>query len=200
LKFAYGILSGTIFALAILWTAGLVGYATSLPRGVADQTSHTDAIVVPTGGAGRLVAGLALLKTNMAERLFISGVHSQVTMTSITTRSDAEIVACCVELGRSADDTSQNAKETAAWMAAHDYHSLRLVTGSYHMPRAILEFRHAMPDVRLVANPTFPQHVKVDDWWRYRGTAGLLASEYAKYLLALIRMPFSRASSPGSPP
>ena len=197
---SFRIFGAIVFILAILWSAGLVGFAASLPRTVADKTSETDTVVVPTGGAGRLVAGLALLKAGMAERLFISGVHSQVTLSSIITRANAEIVACCVELGRRADDTYQNAEETAAWMTAHGYHSLRLVTGSYHMPRAILEFRHAMPDVRLVANPTFPQHVKVDDWWRYRGTAGLLASEYAKYLLALIRMPLSRASSQGSPP
>lgn len=200
MTFSFRILGGIVFLVAILWSAGLVGFATAVPRDIADQTSRTDAIVVPTGGYGRLFAGLELLRDGHAEQLFISGVYTGVTLSSLVGDIDFDLPACCVEIGHSADDTFENAKETAAWMAKRDYHSLRLVTGSYHMPRAILEFRHAMPDVRLVANPTFPQHVKVDHWWRYRGTAGLLASEYAKYLLALIRMPFSRASSQGSPP
>jgi uncharacterized SAM-binding protein YcdF (DUF218 family) len=196
----YRIFGGTIFVLAILWSAGLVGFAAALPRDIADPSSHTDAIVVPTGGHGRLVAGLKLLRAGQAERLFISGVYDGVTVSSLVGENAGAATTCCVDLGYSARDTSENASESAVWMAARSYRSLRLVTGNYHMPRAILEFRSAMPDVKLVANPVFPQHVRVENWWRYRGTAGLIASEYAKYLLALIRTPFSRADSPGSPP
>ena len=148
----------------------------------------------------RLAAGLELLQAGRAERLFISGVHDDVTLASLVGESADDLTACCVELGHGARDTSENASETAAWMAERGYRSLRLVTGNYHMPRAILEFRIAMPDVKLIANPVFPQHVRVDNWWRYRGTAGLIASEYTKYLLALVRMLFRSAVSPGNPP
>ena len=65
--------------------------------------------------------------------------------------------------------------------------SLRLVTSGYHMPRAMMEFRSAMPSATLVAHPVFPEHVKVEHWWRYRGTAGLIAGEFTKYLWALAR-------------
>ena len=198
--FSIRILGGGVFVLAVFWSAGLVGFAIAVPRDIADQTSRTDAIVVSTGGHGRLLAGLELLRQGSAERLFILGVHTGLTLSSIVVESDRDLPDCCVDIGHSAGDTFENAQETAAWMTARGYRSLRLVTGNYHMPRAMLEFRRAMPGVRLVTNPIFPQHVKVDDWWRYRGTAGLLASEYAKYLLALIRMPFSSASSQGSPP
>jgi len=196
----YRILGAAIFALAILWSAGLAGYAAALPRHIADRSSHTDAIIVPTGGYGRLLAGLELLRAGRAERLFISGVYDGVKLSNFIGQSVADVDICCVDIGHGADDTFENASESAVWMAGRGYRSLRLVTGNYHMPRAILEFRRAMPDVKLVANPTFPQHVKVDEWWRYRGTAGLIASEYAKYLLALIRAPFSAAPSPSNPP
>ncbi len=197
---SYRIFGAAIFVLAILWSAGLVGFAAALPRDIADPSSHTDAIVVPTGGHGRLDTGLELLRAGLAERLFISGVYDGVTLSSLVGENTAAATICCVDLGYGARDTSGNALESAAWMAERGYHSLRLVTGNYHMPRAILEFRSAMPDVKLVANPVFPQHVRVDNWWRYRGTAGLIASEYAKYLLAFIRTPFNRAASPGNPP
>ena len=197
---SYRIFGAAIVVLAILWSAGLVGFAAALPRDIADPSSHTDAIIVPTGGHGRLVAGLELLRAGFAGRLFISGVYEGVTLSSLVGKNAGAATICCVDLGYGARDTSENALESAAWMAERDYRSLRLVTGNYHMPRAILEFRSAMPDVKLVANPVFPEHVRVDNWWRYRGTAGLIASEYAKYLLALIRTPFSRAASLGSPP
>ena len=197
---SYRMFGGAIFVLAILWTAGLVSFAAAVPRAIPDPSGRTDAIVVPTGGHGRLVAGLELLRAGQAERLFISGVHDDVTLASLVGESADDLTACCVELGHGARDTSENASETAVWMAERGYRSLRLVTGNYHMPRAILEFRSAMPDVKLIANPVFPQHVRVDNWWRYRGTAGLIASEYAKYLLALVRMPFRSAVSPSNPP
>ena len=195
----YSIFGGAIFVLAILWSVGLVGFAASLPRDIADPSSHTDAIVVPTGGHGRLVAGLELLRAGQAERLFISGVYDGVSVPSLVGENAGAATICCVDLGYSARDTYENASESATWMAERGYSSLRLVTGNYHIPRAILEFRSAMPDVKVIANPVFPQHVRVDNWWRYRGTAGLIASEYAKYILALIRTPFSRANSLGSP-
>ena len=63
---------------------------------------------------------------------------------------------------------------------------MRLVTASYHMPRSLMEFRRVMPDVRLIAHPVFPAHVRIDAWWRWPGTASLLAGEYIKYLVAAV--------------
>ena len=132
----------------------------------------------------RYPSSIELLSKDRAKKVFISGVPSQVNVLQIVEESESERIICCVEIGHSAADTYQNALETAAWMEVQGYRSLRLVTGNYHMPRAILEFHRAMPTVTILPNPIFPEHVKVDDWWRFRGTAGLLASEYAKFLLA----------------
>ena len=94
---------------------------------------------------------------------------------------------CCIILGHAADDTVGNAYETAAWINAEGFASLRLVTAAYHMQRAMLEFRRAMPAVLIVPHPVFPDAFKKDQWWRWPGTAHLLATEYTKYLGALAR-------------
>jgi uncharacterized SAM-binding protein YcdF (DUF218 family) len=65
--------------------------------------------------------------------------------------------------------------------------SLRLVTAAYHMPRSLLEFRRAMPEIEIVPHPVFPKHVKQRNWWRWPGSASLIISEYNKYLVALAR-------------
>jgi uncharacterized SAM-binding protein YcdF (DUF218 family) len=55
------------------------------------------------------------------------------------------------------------------------------------MPRSLLEFDRAMPEIDIVAHPVFPVQVKREHWWAWRGTAVLLVSEYVKYLGALVR-------------
>ena len=92
-------------------------------------------------------------------------------------------IECCIEVGHSAGDTAGNADETAAWMGDHGYRSLRLVTSSYHLTRALLEFRLAMPAVTVVPHPVFAETVKQDRWWAWPGTASLIVGEFNKYLL-----------------
>ena len=68
-----------------------------------------------------------------------------------------------------------------------DLRSLRLVTAAYHMPRSLLEFRHAMPEIEIVPHPVFPENFKQRDWWRWPGSASLIVREYSKYLVARLR-------------
>ena len=105
-------------------------------------------------------------------------------------REAPDEIACCVILGHAAESTAGNASETARWMVSEGFHSLRLVTASYHMPRSLFEFREVMPDVTIVPNPVFPGHVKRDAWWRFWGTTRLIAGEYNKYLAARLRAAF----------
>jgi uncharacterized SAM-binding protein YcdF (DUF218 family) len=196
---AVRILLSVFVLLVLLWSAGLLWFAEVTQQGPEQPMLVTDAIVVPTGGSGRLAEGLRLLAKGLAERLFVTGVAEGVERSQLRDRHDATLWACCVELGYEAEDTAANARETAEWMAGRGFTSLRLVTGSYHMPRAMTEFRNAMPGATLVANPVFPEHVKVEHWWRYRGTAGLIASEYTKYLWALARRTFGPGNTQNTP-
>jgi uncharacterized SAM-binding protein YcdF (DUF218 family) len=72
-------------------------------------------------------------------------------------------------------------------MESEGYHSLRLVTASYHMPRSMLEFTRAMPDIEIVPNPVFPEFLQEAPWWQSRRSALLITSEYSKYLATLVR-------------
>lgn len=173
-------------ALVAGWVAGLVLFARSIPREPQQSREKTDAIVVLTGGSLRLEQGLELLSSHLATKLFVSGVHRGVEVKQLIDRSlrSPDIIDCCIVLGYAADHTAGNARETADWMAKEGYGSLRLVTASYHMPRSLSEFRNAMPRVRIIPHPVFPENVKVDEWWRWPGTAILIVGEYNKYLLA----------------
>jgi len=178
-----------IVALAFLWLAGLWRFAANIPAEVKDPDRHTDAIVVLTGGSLRVENGLQLLAAGKAEKLFVSGVYRGVDVTELlrVSRQSPESVACCIVLGHAANDTIGNARETAEWIYGQGYHSLRLVTAGYHMPRSLLEFSRAMPGIEIVANPVFPEFLREHPWWRSRPAATLIIGEYNKYLFASIR-------------
>lgn len=174
--------------LAAVWASGLFVFAEALPGKAEHSDARTDAIVVLTGGSGRVAEGLDLLAADKGRKLFVSGVYKGVDVKSLmqTSRRAPAVLEDRVGIG-TAEDTIANAVETAHWIREQGFRSLRLVTGAYHMPRSLLEFRHALPDVEIVAHPVFPEHVKQDEWWAWPGTAALVASEYNKYLMAWTR-------------
>jgi uncharacterized SAM-binding protein YcdF (DUF218 family) len=180
-----------LLGMPVLWLAGLVWFAETIPEVVEDPSTPTDAIVVLTGGSQRVQVGLRLLADGKAKKLFVSGVYATVDVPALLHAErqapDAAQLQCCIVLGHIADSTFGNAQETATWMREEGYLSLRLVTASYHMRRGLLEFSRAMPDVRIIPNPVFPENVKQGRWWAWPGTFGLIVGEYDKYMYALAR-------------
>lgn len=143
----------------VTWMAGFVWFSMALPQPAG--ATQTDAVVVLTGGAGRIDRGAEALRQGWAAQLFVSGVDRQVRPREFAEqfRIDMPQMYCCVVLGYSATDTITNARETAEWVRVHGYRSVRLVTSDWHMRRARLELRERLPaGVTIVADavPTQP--------------------------------------------
>ena len=179
---------GLLF-IGVIWLCGFLFFAQSLPDTVTMPESRTDAIVVLTGGSLRLETGLDLLSDNKASKLFVSGVHRGVDVQQLLqiVRRFPDAATCCIALGYDADNTEGNAIETAAWLKKENYHSIRLVTSSYHMLRSLAEFRAVMPAIRIIEHPVFPKSFKAKNWWFWPGSTGLIVEEYNKYLIAYVR-------------
>ena len=177
-----------ILALAAVWTGGLLVFQERIVRDQMPR-EQADGIVVLTGGAERLNAGLGLLDDGFGSRLLISGVYERTDADDLrrTTIGSRALFECCVDLGKAALNTRGNAIETSEWAELHGYRRLIIVTANYHMPRSLLEFRCAMPSVELVPYPVMPPDVSLEGWWRRPGTTRLLAGEYTKYVFALLR-------------
>jgi uncharacterized SAM-binding protein YcdF (DUF218 family) len=177
-----------LVTLVLLWLGGFIRFVADLPRAPDHPSRVTDAVVVLTGGAQRMEAGLNLLRQPRADRLFVSGVNPSVSKTMMPTYAEnADLFECCVELGHLAQNTAGNAVEIAGWAAANHVRSLRVVTAAYHMPRTMLELRQRLRGVSLLAWPVSPPGGRAQDW-RSAGTAAVLAGEYTKYLGALVRV------------
>lgn len=147
-----------IFSLLFLaWAIGFLWFVVALPR-PADEAVRTDAVIVPTGGAGRIARGLEVLDKGLAEKLLVSGVDPEVKPGEFAAEfgvSDEEM-ACCVTLGHDAVDTRSNAAEIAKWVAQNEVRSLRLVTTDWHMRRTAGELDRALPDNVTVIRDAVP--------------------------------------------
>jgi uncharacterized SAM-binding protein YcdF (DUF218 family) len=155
------------------WAIGFLWFVLSLP-GPAASGARSDAVIVPTGGAGRIARGLEVLDAGLAAKLLVSGVDPEVKAGEFAAQFDVEPqqMACCVTLGFAAVDTRSNASETAKWVAQNDIGSLRLVTSDWHMRRAAGELDRALP-----------RHVRViRDAVPTEGQFAVLLLEYNKLL------------------
>lgn len=175
---------GAILAV-LAFVAGFWNFAHEV-RADPAPPPHADAIVALTGGSSeRLAAGVRLLKEHRGERLLISGVNRIVTDHELyaVLNVDDELGQCCIDIGRTADDTLGNAAETADWARRRRYTSLILVTDDYHMPRSQTELQLALPDVEIYPYPVRTRWTDPALWRRDIGAAARLGAEYLKYLV-----------------
>ena len=180
-----------IFVVLLIWSAGLMAFAARADRSTpAPDPPSADGIVALTGASGeRIDAALRLLEVGKARRLLISGVGRHVTRAQLqsVTGADQRVFDCCVDLGFQAENTVGNGRETARWARTNGYHTLILVTADYHMPRARLELRSAMPEATVIPYPVATSELKVGDWWKTGPSAERMILEYSKYLAVLAR-------------
>jgi uncharacterized SAM-binding protein YcdF (DUF218 family) len=134
------------FSLVVLfWALGFILFAVTLPRPA--EATRTEAVVVPTGGGGRIERALDLLHLGAAQLLFVSGVDKDVKPGEFRAEYHVSTaaMACCVILGYESVDTRSNAKEISAWVQRRHIRSVRLVTSSWHMRRAAFELSRKLP-------------------------------------------------------
>lgn len=186
-----GFLTMAAGATGILLLGGGFGWFVS--RIANDEITldrNADGIVVLTGAAARIPDAIELLATDHGKRLLITGVHRATSASEIArlTPLYSKYFTCCVDLDRSALNTFGNALEAKRWARQHNFNSLIVVTSNWHMPRAMAELSHQLPDVALITYPVISEKVKTEPWWSNTDTARLLFAEYLKYLFALTRM------------
>lgn len=169
---------------------GFVGFLSQLRVAELKPASSADGIVVLTGGSSRVSDAVELLAHGYGKRLLISGVHptNGVSDISRSVPDSQALLDCCADLDRSAVNTRSNAAETRHWVHERGFRSLIVVTSNYHMPRAIVEMSHAMPDVDLIPFAVVSDKWRDEPWWTNGAAMRLLLSEYVKYVAAEVRV------------
>lgn len=182
-----------IIRLAVLFGAvlavGFLVFMAMMPRPMLASDVEADAIVVVTGGSGRIATGLALLDAGRAPQLFVSGVGKGATVRDVVREAGGiqrgELQDCCITLGYEATNTYENGAETAAWLKQNKIENVILVSSNYHLPRARIELMMAAPDVKIT--PFVTDTATTRHWWEKQWTTELVMEEYLKTLWALGR-------------
>lgn len=176
-----------LFLLVVSWIIGLFYFGYSINHYTPDLTTQTDAIVVLTGGRNRITEAVKLLNHKMADRLFISGVDKHTNLRTIQKTNKIKSTNLRnIEIGRKATNTESNAEEAFAWTNANHISSIRLVTSNYHISRAMLEFKHLMPEVSIIPHPVYSERIE-KKWWTSWQTFSLIFKEYNKFIYKLIQ-------------
>jgi uncharacterized SAM-binding protein YcdF (DUF218 family) len=161
--------------LAIIYVLGFALFAVTLGTPADADTPKVDAIVVITGGTGRIEHATGLLAVGKARRMLIAGADPSVRKVDLVERLRApkNLFDCCVDLGSESVDTRSNAEEARRWLEKRHYRSVRLVTSDWHMRRARYEFNRQLPNgIKIV-----PDAVRTEPNFM------TLFTEYNKYLL-----------------
>lgn len=170
--------------------AGFAVFVRHIPGREPAALPAADGVVALTGGSERVLDAVELLAQCRARRLLITGVNQQTSRQEIARLMPnfQQLFACCIDLGRAALNTAGNADETRRWVEANAIRSsLIVVTSNYHMPRALVELRNALPQLQLIPYPVVSDRLRNSDWRSDALVARLLATEYVKYLAAVVR-------------
>ncbi|MBI5492091.1 MAG: YdcF family protein [Deltaproteobacteria bacterium] len=178
--------AGLIAALAVSFALAIylfLDFTAGIKAGNAEpaDTGVTDAIVVLTGGMGRVEEGLSLLRKGKAGLLVLSGVHADADLDSIFLNHLDRSERPRIVLEKKSGSTFENAVEVKRFMEERGLKSMVLITSVYHMKRAEYIFRRIMPpDIRIepyrVSTPNFDE----EKWWQGRSLM-LLLIEFLKY-------------------
>lgn len=173
-----------LMLLAIMYAGFAVYVLTLQPK---SPPAPSDAVIVLTGGPGRVQAGFDLILNGRAQALLITGVHPDVRLTDLIRGMSADaqnklISHCCITLGYTAESTADNAREAAEWTLEQDIPegaNIHIVTSDFHMPRALLQFRRVLNHTTLYPWPV-ASNSQDPQFWRN------LTSEFGKSLLGIM--------------
>ena len=187
-----------IISIFILWFIGLFNYKENIVSLKKSSFVEPNNIVILTGGSNRIKDGFKIInnfnKSDLKSiKLLISGTGKGFTKLSINkilskNNDFYSFIKCCVELDSRSKNTYSNAIQTKIWVTKNNINQFVLITSNYHIPRALLEFREQMPNIKIFAYPIYPTKHEIKQWIYSFETFALVFIEYSKFQLAKLRI------------
>jgi uncharacterized SAM-binding protein YcdF (DUF218 family) len=168
-----------LIALAVLFTD--FAYKTF---SVGQKNVKADAIVVLTGGRGRVEEGVRLYRERQGRYLYLIGVGPSVRKSDLFRERKGEAGAEGVFLENVSRNTLENALYAREMILKNkEIRTITLITSRYHMKRATLIFRNTLPaEITIYPHPVDSRNLK-EEWWSHGSSFRLLFSEFYKYCM-----------------
>jgi len=148
------------------------------------KLGESSAIIVLTGGKGRIEKGIELLDKGFGRFLFISGVFKE---SEIKTKySQIEKRDCCIIYDQNAKNTFENALEVRGWLKQKDnLTNLIIVSSYYHLPRSYIIFKNVIYDKNIKLTPA-DSNIRFDEKIIFH--IKLIVSEYFKIIYTILSL------------
>ena len=156
---------------------------------VVDDPEKSDAIVVLAGDTKvRPVRGLVLLRQGMAPRLFLDAetrdvIYDQplveIVQKYVNSLGEANRVSVCPITGYS---TIAEADDVSRCLQSLGPHRVLIVTSEFHTRRALMIFRHRLPQYQFSAAAARNGAEFGEAWWTNREWAKVTFDEWLKML------------------
>ena len=151
-----------------------------------DSSKYDSAIIVLTGGKGRIQKGINLYKNNHGSFLFISGVFHESEL-EIKQKIERQVFNhnCCVVYDKNATSTFENAFEVKNWLVENPaIDKLILVSSYYHLPRGYVIFNNIV-EKKIFLSPA-EDKIKMDSKLFFH--IKLIFLEYFKVIYTIISL------------
>ncbi len=180
------IIYSTMFGILILICYMFFLFANDIGN-YRDEELKSNAIVVLTGGMGRVEEGALLLLNRRAQYLILSGVHKESDLRAILFKTRLNIDASKTILENNSTNTYENAVEVAKIIRHKNFKDIILVTSRYHMKRAFYTFRKTIPpDVRIYVHPVSSPNFNENNWYKDINSIGIIVFEFVKFYWYLV--------------
>ena len=188
-----------ISSILIYFLIGLIEYKDKILSNITYISKKSSNIVILTGGTNRIKDGLKIVNkfeksSTFNSKILVSGTGKGFTKMNLEKNIDFDfnLIECCIELDSISINTYSNAFETLKWVKKNNISEFILITSNYHMPRAFLEFKYRMPNLKIFTYPITPKKHNINNWLSSFQTFSLVFSEYCKFLVANLRIIFSK--------
>ena len=190
-----------ISSILTYFLIGLIEYKDKILSNITYISKKGSNIVILTGGTNRIKDGLQIVNnfeksSTFNSKILVSGTGKGFTKNSLEKNInfdfDFNLIECCIELDSKSINTYSNAIETLKWTKKNNISEFILITSNYHMPRAFLEFKYRMPNLKIFTYPITPEKHNINMWLSSFQTFSLIFSEYCKFLFANLRIAFQK--------
>ena len=188
-----------ISSILTYFLIGLIEYKDKILSNITYISKKSSNIVILTGGTNRIKDGLKIVNkfeksSTFNSKILVSGTGKGFTKMSLAKNIDFDfnLIECCIELDSISTNTYSNAFETLKWVKKNNISEFILITSNYHMPRAFLEFKYRMPNLKIFTYPITPKKHNINNWLSSFQTFSLVLSEYCKFLVANLRIIFQK--------
>ena len=188
-----------ISSILTYFLIGLIEYKDKILSNITYISKKSSNIVILTGGTNRIKDGLKIVNkfeksSTFNSKILVSGTGKGFTKMSLAKNVDFDfnLIECCIELDSISTNTYSNAFETLKWVKKNNISEFILITSNYHMPRAFLEFKYRMPNLKIFTYPITPEKHNINMWLSSFQTFSLIFSEYCKFIVANLRIEFQK--------